>query len=518
MPPTRHSNSFSYASEHVTHDQAIASLLAIIEGLQRAKESLGVNYDDQIRWSQERLGELWKLRGAFPGLGSALAAFKIDHANLLAFQIVNRLSETDNPWPAVQTALDDPASIGPEWVGRIGPTMAKKLASLPDERRALLHLLARFDLSPAQAKRLYDPEEREQAGISVNDSDLLQNPYLLYEADRISLDAIPVTVIDRGSYPAPSVTASLPIPEPSAMIEVQDPRRVRALMVSELEKAAVIGHTLLPRDQLVMAVRAIPVDPPCLVDGDLLDVIGDELEPAIQPAHLFDGRPGVQLERLSDARTRISNEVKKRASTKKRHEVEADWESVFDGMLDSSATTDEAEARAREEKAAALAELAAARFAVLVGPAGTGKTTLLTALCTHPAIQKAGVTLLAPTGKARVQLERRLSRVTDLRARTIAQFLVPSRRYDTTTSRYCRSTEPPAVTGGTVIIDEASMITEEQLDAVLDNVNQIERLILVGDPRQLPPIGAAGRSSTSSSSSKTASLLTFRESVRPTPS
>ena len=34
------------------------------------------------------------------------------------------------------------------------------------------------------------------------------------------------------------------------------------------------------------------------------------------------------------------------------------------------------------------------------------------------------------------------------------------------------------------------MLTEEQLDAVLDNVSQVQRLILVGDPRQLPPIGA----------------------------
>ena len=79
--------------------------------------------------------------------------------------------------------------------------------------------------------------------------------------------------------------------------------------------------------------------------------------------------------------------------------------------------------------------------------------------------------------------------------------------------------QPPAVTGGTVIIDEASMITEEQLDAVLDNVSQIERLILVGDPRQLPPIGAGrpfvdiveflkGRTSTRNS----------RRSARPTPS
>lgn len=60
--------------------------------------------------------------------------------------------------------------------------------------------------------------------------------------------------------------------------------------------------------------------------------------------------------------------------------------------------------RAREEKTAALAELAASRFSVLVGPAGTGKTTVLRALCQHEQIAAKGVLLLAPTGKARVQL------------------------------------------------------------------------------------------------------------------
>ena len=480
---------FSYGSEHLTHGQAIGSLLAIIEGLQRAQESLGVNYASEIRWSQDRLGELWKLRGAFPGLGSALAAFSIDHANLLAFRITNGLSETDDPWPAVQAALDDPASIGPEWEGRIGPTMAKKLAGLPDERRGLLHLLARLDLSPAQATRFYLPEERHRAGISVDDSDLLRNPFLLYEADRISQDAIPVTVIDRGLYPPPAATSSLPIPAPSAMTEPQDPRRVRALMVSALERSAEIGHTLLPQDQVVTDVRTMPVEPPCPIDGDLLAVIEDDLKPAIAPARMFDGRPGYQLDRLTAARTRISQEVQRRYATKKRHTVRADWGTVLDDLLGAPIPADEAEALAREEKAAALAELAAARFAVLVGPAGTGKTTLLAALCTHPAIKGAGVTLLAPTGKARVQLERGLGGA-GVSARTVAQFLVSSGRYDPKTARYCRSTEPPAVTGGTVIIDEASMITEEQLDAVLDNVSQIKRLILVGDPRQLPPIGA----------------------------
>ncbi len=481
---------FSYASEHVTHDQAIATLLAIIEGLQKASESLAGSYEKEIQWAQDRLGELWKLRGAFPGLGSALAAFGIDHGNLLAYRILSGLSEFEDPWPAVQGALDVPAAIGSEWIGRFGETMAKKLDGLSDERRSLLHLLARFDLTPKQAKRFYLREERARVDISASDLDLLENPFLLYEADRASFDAIPVTVIDRGLHPPRVVTSSRPIPEPSAMIEVQDPRRVRALMVSKLEEAADVGHTLFPQDQLLTDIQTMSVEPPCLIDGDLLSVIQDDLMPAIQPVRLSDGRPAFQLERLSDSRNKIRDEVQKRVSTKKRHTEDADWMSILGKLLGPAALSDEVESRAREEKVAALAELAAARFAVLVGPAGTGKTTILAALCMHPAIQKAGITLLAPTGKARVQLERGLSRIPSLRARTIAQFLVPNGRFHPRTSRYCRSAEPPSTVGGTVIIDEASMITEEQLDAVLDNVSQIERLILVGDPRQLPPIGA----------------------------
>jgi ATP-dependent exoDNAse (exonuclease V) alpha subunit len=44
----------------------------------------------------------------------------------------------------------------------------------------------------------------------------------------------------------------------------------------------------------------------------------------------------------------------------------------------------------------------------------------------------------------------------------------------------------------TVIIDESSMLTEDQLAATFDAIETtaVERLILVGDPRQLPPIGA----------------------------
>src|SRR5690606_16067018 len=69
-------------------------------------------------------------------------------------------------------------------------------------------------------------------------------------------------------------------------------------------------------------------------------------------------------------------------------------------------------------------------------------------------------------------------------------MLVKSGRYDPTTGRYRRSDHDRLSGFGTVIIDEASMLTEDQLDAVLDGIEGFSRIILVGDPRQLPPIGA----------------------------
>jgi hypothetical protein len=43
---------------------------------------------------------------------------------------------------------------------------------------------------------------------------------------------------------------------------------------------------------------------------------------------------------------------------------------------------------------------------------------------------------------------------------------------------------------GTVIVDESSMLTEDMLGALFDSLSGVKRYILVGDPSQLPPIGA----------------------------
>ena len=43
---------------------------------------------------------------------------------------------------------------------------------------------------------------------------------------------------------------------------------------------------------------------------------------------------------------------------------------------------------------------------------------------------------------------------------------------------------------GTVIVDECSMLTEEMMGALLESLGKVDRLVFVGDYRQLPPIGA----------------------------
>ena len=69
-------------------------------------------------------------------------------------------------------------------------------------------------------------------------------------------------------------------------------------------------------------------------------------------------------------------------------------------------------------------------------------------------------------------------------AQTIAQFLYQNGRYDGRSGRYHLSDKPKATGFGTVIVDEASMLTEDMLGALIDSLQGVQRLILVGDPSQ----------------------------------
>ncbi|WP_404292131.1 AAA family ATPase [Microvirga sp. RSM25] len=487
-------DAYSYASEHLDDDQAIASLLACAAALKAAAERADVDVGKALRWIDQELARLWIARGAHPGLGSALSAFGLEHGILLAHEIVRAGAKDGIVFDAfsfIDAFASDPKLFPEAEVLGFGKGFREKWSALPKQRRALLELVARCSLSPEQAERTYQSSVRSFLPVTTDD-ELLANPYLMFERDEAAAERISFGTVDRGVFPTEAIRQTCPLPEPSAMDDAIDKRRVRALMMDLLEKAVTdSGHTLLPRSWIVQRALTAPLDPKCAVDEDVIAINEGYLTDGLTRAKTAAGEPAFKLTRYAAAKKEITNAVIRRVGGK-RHELAHDWRALVDkelGTVAGSSTDDITdEERARTEKSAALEQIACGRFSVLVGPAGSGKTTLLKILCDLPEVSSR-VLLLAPTGKARVRLEEATKRLGQ--GKTLAQFLQGLQRYDGGSGRYfCNSAAPREKSYRTVIVDECSMLTEDQLAALLDAIEGVERLVLVGDPRQLPPIGA----------------------------
>jgi exodeoxyribonuclease V alpha subunit len=111
---------------------------------------------------------------------------------------------------------------------------------------------------------------------------------------------------------------------------------------------------------------------------------------------------------------------------------------------------------------------------LLTGSAGSGKSTTLKSLCDTAEAQGLTVALAAPTGKAAL----RLSQATGRNASTIHRLIGASRTTAATKK----------VDAQLVILDEASMVGDELLLNLMRMLKNATRLVLVGDPNQLPPI------------------------------
>lgn len=486
---------FSYAAEHVSNDSAIRVLLDCLNSLEKA-EALGIGEHHRIaiQWIHNEIAQLEKLRGIYPGMGSALCAFGIEKGHFVAAEIINKLKDDQqNPWEHFENALADPKGILSDSVAALIPFNVNKLyqrlkAKATSTRIQLLHLLSRFDLSIEQATSLFVAEDREGLGIFRKDEEYLENPYLIYEDLRLTLMPVALSTIDLGLYLKKPPTNVLP-----HQLVYTDPfevHRLRAMTIQQLEWGVLQGHTLLPQREIIKQIRELSITPACPVNSDYYELAEECFTGSIVLEEMKNGERAYQLQRFSKTGEIISQKIKDRLIGK-RLSLTADWKNLLDEALKpfTKGVPDEQELKARQEKAAALREIAEARFSVLIGPAGTGKTTLLTILAGQKEVENNGVLLLAPTGKARVRMEE-VARNLKVTAKTLAQFLSGFDRYNGDIQQYVFSDRYCEGQYETVILDEASMLTEEMLATTLDCLKGVKRFILVGDHRQLPPIGA----------------------------
>ena len=499
-----HVRQFSYVAEHAPADIALSTLVRCLKSVRRIREH-GIAkgpWERREEWLNEQIASAWSDRGAFPGLGSTLEAFGMRLGTALTLEMLasGSVAPDEDPWPLVDALFrgkedppqpayrDDLAAVRETWI------------NLPDERRALLKLLSRFALTTSQARRWFDPQKRDKGTtVRVSDEEILVNPYRMSEVDLGDWDDSPLSVgtVDRGLFPDSTIRAKHPVPEPSYVGSPQDARRIRAAIVAVLRRAADAGDSLLSTSEVLQSVKSLDLTHPLdNVDSGWPAANTSSLNGCVELLEIVSGdsagKPigALQLAELKSRETRLGSILSKRAG-RPTTLVKIDWKKSLVTAISKAGVKFDANNRrhsqAIEEQAAALSRLVSRRLTVLVGRAGTGKTSVMGALMLAEPLTKDGILLLAPTGKARVQL----GQAANAEAMTVAQFLYRCYRYDGARQRPLFSGKEKYRKEKTVVIDECSMLTMDDLAAVIEALDlaHVQRLILVGDPNQLPPIG-----------------------------
>ncbi len=499
-----HMREFSHAAELVPPGSTLSTLTRCLNAVRLVRKH-GISkgpWEKREDWLNSQIASVWRDRGAFPGTGSTLEALGIRLGTSLFFELLSTemIRPADNPWTIVDAVLRGMKK--PPQAAYVGDIEAIRSTweGLPVERRALLELLSRFDLTPGHAQRWFDPHKRAKAThAQLSDKRILENPYLMAEADLGDPETVPVTIgmIDRGLMPDSTIATNHPVPAPSSVASALDARRVRAALVTILKSAADEGDALLSMEEVMERLPKVDLSQPCNVGADWLNANKTFLSDVVETFHAYPKRGetetmilSLQLVEYRKQEDQLRKVLKARAAAK-ISEARADWATLLKKTIKEAEGAFDANnprhVTALREQTEALTRITSRKLAILTGKAGTGKTSVLGALLLCDDIFKDGVLLLAPTGKARV----RLGRAAGAKAITVAQFLYRLGRYDGIRQKPLLSGKEKYRKEKTVVIDEASMLTMDTLLAVLEALDlvHVQRLILVGDPNQLPPIG-----------------------------
>lgn len=505
IAPNGYFDEFSYATEHLSCDALILVLNNTITVLNKYKQiglsfGNGKDWDYCIQWCKDKLNTIWKERGNYPGLGTVLRAAGLGYGNDIAYNMRERFKDEElwDKIPEVLANIKDylPQDISDTVIRNIGKNNFNACYKI---KKDVLELLSRISLSLDQAKIIIDSESicRGEAKYteylselsSLEDKDICQNPYLLYEQTRLFEEKYRLGIgqIDIAMFK--------PYGDDFIFDSSDDERRIRAIAVSVLENGAQQGNTLLTADELISKVNNFRSDIELELDISkfTLKAFNDFFNSEFinVPISIQDDKKAeaYQLTRLADTDKIIREFVDARVS--ESIVINDNWEELLSFALGNSQNT-EREELSRSEKLNAVQVIAQSKISVLTGGAGTGKTSTLVALCLSKEINKSGILVLAPTGKARVVLESKLNeKKIKYEANTVFGYLLKSAHCDPFTYRYYLSGKhDDTLKGKTVIIDESSMLTEEMFGALAETIALAKRVVFVGDPNQLPPIGA----------------------------
>ncbi|MCL2002923.1 MAG: ATP-dependent RecD-like DNA helicase [Oscillospiraceae bacterium] len=336
--------------------------------------------------------------------------------------------------------LSEVRGVTPKRAESIGALFARQTSL-----RRLMELLARHGLSPAYAAEL-----TKRYGTEAADR-LRKDPYVLLYA--------------------PFEAAFLLVDKLAGALGVgdSDAVRLKAGLIYELYFNLDQGHVYLPREKLIPAAAELLGAEEDLLEDALQDLFCENKVVACE-----DG--AVYLTHLYEAERNVAAFVKRRSAFS--FPLPRDIDNVI-GRIERELSIGYAQSQ-RD----ALVMAAERSLMVLTGGPGTGKTTTVRGLLRLFDWLGLRVLLAAPTGRA----AKRMSEVCGREASTIHRLLEFGYDPACGQTRFQRDEENP-LGADVLVLDEVSMVDVLLMDCVARAMPDDARLVLVGDPDQLPAVG-----------------------------
>lgn len=518
---------FKYVSMHIPHDKCIYLLYMMRKSLEKMKEHRLVDYAE-IKKIEERLDKLlsiaWRVKGRYPGFSNVLYVllkndFSKDRLKKLVPEIETYIA---NNYGSLENFFDnktvEPSISNPE---------LKRALDIISKKKDVIRFLSLFDFSILQFDRVMEIMNKKQIGFES----LKSNPYLLLE--KYQYDTEDKLTIDESDYGLGlyQIDVAL-IPDPmyvdwSAMYDAQSPERLRAVITDILYHTAFQeGNSCLTRSEIIKHVEnyalyyintALKLDVEKLLEYEKQAIFREKFV----ITKTFGEEDVYQLKLIREVEKIIEDFIL--FMLKKNYELLEKDQADIESIISEERTSLKNRLDINERKRLYGGILSNGVF-FLSGRVGSGKTSAIIQLVKK--FRSDGTTpifIFTPTGKANLVIRSRLKEVElhndpHITVSTIHRFLY-TKLFD-----YIHMVGPQArvqifeiskyierILSGkiealsefrslaklfklrpkVVIIDEASMVDEILLAALFTMISadSLKHLIIVGDEKQLPPIG-----------------------------
>ena len=367
------------------------------------------------------------------GIGPRMAARIVEHFGAETLLVMEREPER----------LAEVAGISREKARNIGEEFRLQVGM-----RQLMEFFALHHLPAELAVRTYKLYGEQTVELLYDD------PYLLMDE---GLEA-PFGAVDRFAI--------------ELGVAGDDPRRIEAGILFELNYNLSAGHSFLPEEKLAAATAQLLSVP--------MDAVQQGVERLLEVDRLVRSRLAgitvIYLPALYEAEQYCTQRLLQFAS--ENFPAPHNLDRLIRNVAKESGIT------YSSEQETAIREAATSGVLLITGGPGTGKTTILNGILELLGQMQQRCLLAAPTGRA----AKRLTEVTGEDASTIHRLLEAGIDQATGQMVFARDEDNP-LKADAVIIDEMSMVDVQLLHSLLQAIPRGKRLILVGDPDQLPPVG-----------------------------